>query len=131
MKYVLDSSAWYAWTITTDRYHLESSQIIEKNPELVVPFAVFEELNALIFHRFGKTKTVEALQPLLDSDRSTITLPTKIEANDLWHLFLTCSPNIDYVDASVYYYSRKLKLPIFTFDSHFRDFKPKPHLHPR
>jgi predicted nucleic acid-binding protein len=132
MKYVLDTSAWYAYVIDSDVAHNKALEFIHENPDLVVVYPVIEELAALIHHRRGKPTVIKSVYtPFFTSPNIQVEYPTSQIDQEIWALYKNNQNKIDYVDTCVFYYSRKLKLPIFTFDSHFKDLSPKPHLVPR
>lgn len=122
MKILLDTSAWYAYIFDTDAANIKARAIIQSNPFLIIPFTVIEELAALIHHRKNKTAVHSSVyQALIKSPRASIIHITKKDHQDIWQLYQETPNKIDFVDASIVYFSNKLDLPIFTFDQHFQD----------
>lgn len=125
MKVIVDTSAWYAFFIASDPYHSESKEFIKINPHLVTPFTIIEELAAVINNRQGKTQALKSVMAIqnMDLGGEAIHFITSEDQNEILIQFQNTPAYIDYVDASVLWLSRKLNLPVFTFDEHFRKLK--------
>jgi predicted nucleic acid-binding protein len=116
MKYILDTCFWYAALDQKDLFHSEAKKIIELQPQLIVPFPVFEELSALVHHRENKKTTLQAVGKLLSSSLVHIRYITEIENREIWEYYQKTPGQIDYVDCSVIWLAQKLQLPVLTFD---------------
>lgn len=116
MKVVVDTSAWYAFVVATDYSHRAALDFVKSDSDLIFPFTVFEELEALIQSRFGKQKAIE------NGDRinkyGVLTL-TKTDLRASWRMFLESPDPVSYVDCTVAAVARRLNVPIFGFDPHF------------
>jgi predicted nucleic acid-binding protein len=132
MIYVLDTSAWYAFVFETEEAHQIADQCMSEKPELIVPYPVLEELTALAHHRINKNSVIDRIYyPFYTSPFITIQYLDSEDDKNIWKLYQSLPNKIDYMDACIFYYSKKFKLPIFTFDNHFKELSPKPHLVPR
>lgn len=120
MRFVLDTSAWYAYISTPDIQHSEAKSVIKQKPSLSVPYPVFEELVALTHKRQGKAIALKGVGKLLLSNAVDIIYISPADNQEIWELYQSYPNWLDYVDASVIWLSRKLDLPIFTFDRHLR-----------
>ena len=119
MKAVIDTSAWYAWFNDADPHYEEVKSVLSNLPlELFILSTVFNELIALLFNRKGKTVAVKAGEVLLGLGLRDL---EKQEESDAWKLFKQSKADISYVDCTIVVLARKLVLPIFTFDKHFKD----------
>lgn len=123
MKCVLDTSAWYALISHNDTAHQQSKTVFSQQPKLIVVFPVFEEIVSLIHNRLGKKTALKSGIELLTSDRIKIIYLSKKDNHEVWNLFQDSPNYLDYVDCSVIWASKKLKLPIFGFDKHFKKMK--------
>lgn len=120
MKFVLDTSAWYAFIAKDDRFHQQAKDQLTHNTSLVVPYPVFEELAALVHKRLGKRIVNSHVGRLMQSTTSEIIYISAADNQDIWKIYQSHPNWLDYVDASCIWLSRKLDLPIFTFDQKLR-----------
>lgn len=121
MKLILDTNAWYAYIIKPDKFHHAATTIIKENPYIYIPYPVLEELSALTHYRLGKKITQKSVYPFAyHSSRSEIVYVNAQDDQEIWEIYNQTQSKLSYVDASVVWLSRKLDLPIFTFDRHLR-----------
>ena len=123
MKVVLDTSAWYGYIFSDDSFHHQAKSFLTKfKPDLITPYPVLEELAAIAHHRKGKSPVMTyVFKPLLQSRHNQTVYLSPQADHQIWDIYQQTPAKIDYVDASVIWLSRKLDLPIFTFDRHFRN----------
>jgi predicted nucleic acid-binding protein len=121
MKVLLDTSAWYGFVSKDDQFHTRAVNYLKKDPFLLIPYPVLEELTAILHHRKGKRNTIIALQELRISNISKIIYLNEKEDKEIWKLYTSLTSKIDYVDASIIWLARKLTIPVFTFDKHFKN----------
>lgn len=121
MKLILDTNAWYAYIVEPDKFHPAATIIIEKNPYIYIVYPVLEELSALVHYRLGKKITQKSVyQFAYHSSHSEIVYIKAQDDQEIWEIYNQTPNQLSYVDASVIWLSRKLDLPIFTFDRHLR-----------
>lgn len=116
MTVVVDTSAWYAFVVATDNSHRAAIDFVKPNIDLIFPFTVFEEFEALIQSRFGKQKAIENGDKI---NSYGILALTKADMRTAWKIFIDSGADISYVDATVTAMAKRLNLPIFGFDPHF------------
>lgn len=118
MKAILDTSAWFAYINSSDKNHGLAAKVMENELELVISFTVFEELISLIHARLGKKASFENGEIL----ESIGIRPLKAtDFREFWREFEKCQiSEMSFVDCSLVALSKKLALPVFTFDTHFK-----------
>lgn len=120
MRVIIDTSGWYAFISEKDKYHTQAKTLVSTFSHLIFPYPVFEELTALSHKRLGKTTTLRHLNRLLTAKSVHITYINVTDNQEIWGAYSSGPAWLDYVDSSVIWLSRKLDLPIFTFDRHFK-----------
>jgi len=117
MKFVIDSNGWYAGLNSADNFHPQAKKFLTQTPleNFIVPYTVFNELMALILNRKGKKTALASGTVLRDLE---IYYLVKNEEKEVWGLFNKSTTEVSYVDCSVAVISKKLGLPVFTFDKH-------------
>ncbi len=119
MKVIIDTSAWYAFILETDRFHERAEKFIRSKPNLLIIYPVLEELIALVHHRQGKKITIRVIEKI--KSLTQLFYPTLNEEKEIRDVYKKTHEKIDYVDSSVIWLSRKFDLPVFGFDKHFKD----------
>lgn len=117
---LLDSSAIIALVVQKDAHHQDAQSLFASNEHAQLLITVFEEILAVLHHRFGHSLARKVGNMLLSNpniDIQPINTRDLIEINDLWN---SLPANIDFVDASIMWAHRKNAVPIATFDDHFR-----------
>lgn len=120
MKVVLDTSAIYAFLSADDDFHNSAREVFGLCSQLLMSFSVFEELLALRHHRKGKKEAIEIIKKIRQSKIIKVIYFDEKEGQQIERVYEEAKSGIDYVDASVMWLSKKLDLPVFTFDSHFK-----------
>ena len=120
MKAILDTSGWYAYILEADEFHKQAVEFVKKKPKLAMPYPVLEELIALLHHREGKKNTIAALEALRNLSDTEVVFIGYEEEKQIWGLYKKAGSKIDYVDASIIWLAKKLDLPVFSFDAHFK-----------
>ncbi len=120
MKYILDSSAWYAFISENDHAHEISRKFLNKTPQLIVLFSVFEELLAVVHKRKGAGLAKKYVGGLLELENTEVIWFDERIHKEIWKMYKNSPNYIDYVDCSVVWYSQKTGYPIFGFDKHFK-----------
>ena len=120
MTLVVDTSAIFAYLFSDDKFHLPAVGVVNSKQKMLMPYTVFEEVLALSYHRLGKEKAVIIRKNIIDSDMIKIVYIGPNEEIQIGELFGNTKRVIDYVDASVYWLSKKKNLPVFGFDRHFK-----------
>ncbi len=120
MKYILDTSGWYAVVDADDAFHKEATNFIEEQPRFVVPYPVFEELAAIVHHRLGKNVARKGIGKLLDSPLVEVVYLSEVDNHSIWQMYEKSAAHLDFVDCSVIWAAQRSQLPVFTFDKHFQ-----------
>lgn len=119
MKVVADTSALFAATIVQDSNHLSAKKFFAKEQsDFLVFYPVFEELVALLQSRSSKQAAIVSGEALRNLGIINLSME---EENEAWALFKKTGALVSYVDCAITIMSKKLNLPVFTFDKHFRD----------
>lgn len=121
MRVVLDTSGWYGFVSKDDEFNSLAVNFLKSKPIFLISYPVFEELAAVLHHRRGKKDTLDALQGLRNTNIYRIIYINETTDNEIWKLYKSKASKIDYVDASVVWLAKKAGLPIFTFDTHFKN----------
>lgn len=117
---LLDSSVIIAFVIPEDVHHEHAKNIFKKYAKATLLFTVYEEVLAVLHHRFssslarkvaGKLTTNTNIR-LVDIDKKKV-----LQVNETWD---SLPQDIDFVDASLIWAQKKYTLPIATFDSHYK-----------
>lgn len=120
MKAVLDTSGWYAYVSKDDLQHEEGAAFVAERHELFILETVFEEITALLHNRFGKKVAVEHGSALIEVG---FTLLTQEDIRHAWSLFRNTPTQVSFVDCTAVIASKKFRLPVFGFNSHFRNLR--------
>lgn len=123
MKVVIDTSAWYPYFVTGDKFYLQAIEYFTPELQLITTNTVFEEVLAIIHHRHGKKAATRAGETMLTPDNNLFWVISAEENKEVMNIYTASMPQLDYVDASIVWLARKLEIPIFTFDAHFRKMK--------
>lgn len=123
MTVIVDTTAWYAYFVVKDLFHHEAIGYFQTKPQLITTNIVFEETLALIHHRQGKRVAVTASKNIHEVCGVNLRYITSREDEEILALYRESMRGLDYVDASVVWLARKLDIPVFTFDAHFRTMK--------
>lgn len=123
MTVIVDTTAWYAYFVVKDLFHQEAIAYFQTKPQVVTTNIVFEETLALIHHRQGKRVAVAASKNIQEICGANLRYITSREDKEILDLYKKSIRGLDYVDASVVWLARKLDIPVFTFDAHFRTMK--------
>lgn len=116
MTVIVDTSAWYAFVVATDYSHQAAIDFVKQDNDLIFPFTVFEEFEALIQSRFGKKRAIENGGKI---NKYGVLAPTKADLGASWKIFIDSAADISFVDATVAAVAKRLNLPVFGFDPHF------------
>jgi predicted nucleic acid-binding protein len=120
MKIFVDTTAWYGFFVQNDQFHTKATEYFSSQPKLTTSGIVIEETLALMHHRVGKREAVMAGQLVHQMCDGSIWYITAKENDEIIHLYRSTPRYIDYVDTSIIWLCRKLELPVFTFDAHFK-----------
>lgn len=120
MRAILDTSGWYAYILEADEFHRKAVEFVKRKPKLTLPYPVLEELIALLHHREGKKKTTAALDALRRLSDIELVFLGNEEEKQIWKLYKKTANKINYVDASIIWLAKRMDLPIFSFDAHFK-----------
>lgn len=123
MNVLVDTTAWYAYFVRSDRFHTQAVNYFSTNPSIYTNSAVIEETLALLHHRVGKHETIIAARLMFNMCGDSISYTTAQDDENIIKFYTIAPAYIDYVDASLVWLSRKLDIPVFTFDAHFRTMK--------
>lgn len=116
MTVVVDTSAWYAFVVAADQSHRAAIDFVKQDNDLIFPFTVFEEFEALIQSRFGKKRAIENGDKI---NKYGVLAPTKADLRASWKIFIDSAADISFVDATVAAVAKRLNLAVFGFDPHF------------
>ncbi len=120
---LVDTSAWYAFFVAEDMFHQDSRRVFEAESNFVTVFTVFEETLALLHHRQGKKLGLLAARLIPQISARGLEYVSRKENEAIVATYKALPRYIDYVDASLVYFSKKLDAPVFTFDEHFLKLK--------
>ena len=123
MTVIVDTTAWYAYFVVKDLFHHKAIEYFQTKPQLITTNIVLEETFALIHHRQGKRVAVAAGKNIQEICGANFRYITSHEDEEILDLYKKSIRGLDYVDASVVWLARKLDIPIFTFDAHFKTIK--------
>lgn len=122
MKVIADTSAWYAFILKPDKFHQKAEEFIQKiQPSLLFTYPVLEELTSLLHHREGKKRAISSIEKIKNNPLFQIVYLTSNEEKEIWNIYKKTERVIDYVDASIIWLAKQQKIPIFTFDAHFKN----------
>ncbi len=120
MKAAIDTSAWYPYFVTGDKFYQQAINFFTPDLQLITTNTVFEEVLAIVHHRHGKKSAMRAGEAMLTFDNNSFWVISAEENEEVMNIYRSSIQQLDYVDASLVWLARKLDIPVFTFDAHFR-----------
>lgn len=125
MNILVDTSGWYALIVSKDLFHEQAKKFFQTSPIVTTSTLIFEEVLALVHARQGKTIALKASATIKEYCEDRFLYISPKDNEEILDLYQKTGNSIDYVDASVVWLSRKLDIPVFTFDAHFKKMKVK------
>jgi predicted nucleic acid-binding protein len=118
-NYLLDTSSWISF-ITDEPETKKNTLKITNADQILVPFTVFEEIAALLHHRFSKEQARQSSIYLLNSSQTKVVTFNETELQAIVKTWNKLPLFIDFVDASLIWMQKQTNLPILTHDNHFK-----------
>lgn len=120
MNVLVDTSGWYALVVSKDLFHEQARNFFQKSPIVTTSSLIFEEVLALVHARQGKLIALKASAIIKAYCEGRFLYISSVDNEEILDIYQKTGKSIDYVDASVVWLSRRLDLPVFTFDAHFK-----------
>lgn len=120
---MIDTSAWYPYFVTGDKFYPQAIEYFTPELQLVTTNTIFEEVLAIIHHRHGKKAAIRAGETMLTFTNNSLWVVSAEENKEVMNIYRSSIQKLDYVDASLVWLARKLDIPVFTFDAHFKRMK--------